>query len=221
MTDNFSWDIKVYLKNKGVKQKELAEKLGVSHSVISNVINGRDILGKQAAMRWSDALGIDPLWLMTQGAQGTPPGDSAPANVGTDVINIPIINLDVRGGILPNDIVDAPQYVTDTMPFSRSIASEGDVVVPVYGDSMVPRYPEGSRLLIRPLPMWREWLELGRPYILELGDWRRIIKVVRKGSTADTFTLESYNPRYDASEINKSFIQHVWQVVMCVSREAM
>ena len=162
---------------------------------------------------------------MTQGEQGTPPDETAlPVEVipsEDDIINIPILNLDVRGGLLPNAESDTEQYTIDTMPFSRKIATEGDVVVPVYGDSMTPRYPSGSHILIRPLPLWREWLELGQSYVLELSDWRRTIKIVRKGSTIDTYRLECYNTDYDTTEIPKSLIEHIWQVIMCVKREVM
>jgi hypothetical protein len=146
---------------------------------------------------------------------------SPPPPTTDDAIFIPVINLDVRGGLLPNAEADTNQYVMDTMPFSRSIACEGDVVVPVYGDSMSPRYPSGSHILIRPLPLWRDWLELGQSYVLELSDWRRTIKIVRKGSTADTYRLECYNVDYDTTEIPKSLIEHIWQVIMCVKREVM
>ena len=223
--EDFTMKMKIFFKKRGIKQNDLAKQLGVSHPVVSNVVNGRDRLGTQSAVRWGEILGIDPLWLMTQGEQGTAPDEvntsPPPTTLTDDAIFIPVINLDVRGGLLPNAEADTGQYIVDTMPFSRSIACEGDVVVPVYGDSMSPRYPSGSHILIRPLPLWRDWLELGQSYVLELSDWRRTIKIVRKGSTADTYRLECYNVDYDTTEIPKSLIEHIWQVIMCVKREVM
>ena len=192
---------------------------------VNNLISGREGFGAKNTPKFAVTLGIDPLWLMTQGEQGTAPDEAMtsppPPTTTDDAIFIPVINLDVRGGLLPNAEADTSQYVMDTMPFSRSIATEGDVVVPVYGDSMSPRYPSGSHILIRPLPLWRDWLELGQSYVLELSDWRRTIKIVRKGSTADTYRLECYNVDYDTTEIPKSLIEHIWQVIMCVKREVM
>ncbi|MBQ1723154.1 MAG: LexA family transcriptional regulator, partial [Muribaculaceae bacterium] len=66
-----------------------------------------------------------------------------------------------------------------------------------------------------------EWLELGQSYVLELSDYRRTIKIVRKGTTDDSYRLECYNVDYDATEIPKSLIEHVWQVLMCIKRENM
>lgn len=224
--EKFTEQLRFFLKSRNVKQKELAEMVGVSAVTISNLLNGRDNFGAKAAAAWATALGIDPMWLLTQGDQGTAPNavTTAPITAITthdDIIKVPVINLDVRGGLLPNAVTDIEQYTTETMPFSRSIACEGDVVVPVYGDSMTPRYPSGAKILIRPLPLWREWLELGQSYVLELSDYRRTIKIVRKGTTDDSYRLECYNVDYDATEIPKSLIEHVWQVLMCIKRENM
>lgn len=221
--EKFTQELKLFLKNRGIKQNDLAKDLGVSHPVISNVVNGRDRLGKQSALKWAELLGVDPIWLMTQGEQGTAPGDETPTIVDndTDIINIPVLNLDVRGGLAYNNAVDVEQYTTAMMPFSRSIAMAGDVVVPVFGDSMSPRYPSGSHILIRPLPLWREWLELGQSYVLELGDYRRTIKIVRKGSSSEYYRLECYNVDYDSTEIPKAMIEHVFQVLAVFKRETM
>ena len=223
--ENFREKMKIFLKTKKITQKNIADDLGITSAQVNNIVSGRERLGLKNAQRFSQYLGIDPLWLMTQGEQGNAPDEVQPvittAPQNDDIIMIPVINLDVRGGLLPNVESDTEQFTTDVMPFSRSIACEGDVVVPVYGDSMSPRYPSGSHILIRPLPMWREWLELGQSYVLELSDWRRTIKIVRKGATIDTYRLECYNVDYDTTEIPKSLIEHIWQVLMCVKREVM
>ena len=218
--------LKKYFSDQKMTQDDVAERLQVSRVRVNNLLNAKRPFGGNVALQWQEAFGLDALWLMTQGEQGVAPGEvTAPTTITTpqndDIIMIPVINLDVRGGLVFNNETDVAQYVTDTMPFSRSIACEGDVVVPVFGDSMSPRYPSGSHILIRPLPMWREWLELGQSYVLELSDWRRTIKIVRKGATNDTYRLECYNIDYDTTEIPKSLIEHIWQVLMCVKREVM
>lgn len=226
--NDFHEKLKFLFKKNHISPKEIAIKLGISGTMVSYYLNGQREFGGNVAMKWGQAFGIDPLWLMSKGEQGTDPTEKTSIvltayskQVDDEVINIPVLNLDVRGGLLPNVEADVEQYNIDTMPFSRKIATEGDVVVPVYGDSMSPRYPSGSHILIRPLPMWREWLELGQSYVLELSDWRRTIKIVRKGTSPDTYRLECYNVDYDTTEIPKSLIEHIWQVLMCVKREVM
>ena len=218
---NFTQKLKKILHDRMIRQNELAKLLNVAPPTISNIINGRDRLGKKQALEWGKVLDVDPLWLMTQGEQGIAPDEDAPPTPATtdDIINIPILSPDARGGFLPNDKADIEQYTIGKMPFNRQIAHTGDVVIPVYGDSMTPKYPAGSYILIRPIEAWREYIELGRSYVLELADWRRLIKIVRKGSDATHYSLDSYNVDYESNEIAKDFINNVWLVVASVTRE--
>lgn len=218
----FTQKLKKILHDRMIRQNELAKLLNVAPPTISNIINGRDRLGKKQAIEWGKVLAIDPLWLMTQGEQGAAPSDEltpTPKAPDPDIINIPILSLDARGGFLPNGEVDIEQYTIGTMPFNKQIAHTGDVVIPVYGDSMTPKYPAGSYILIRPIEAWREYIELGRSYVLELADWRRIIKIVRKGSDSTHYTLDSYNVDYESNEVAISFINNMWLVVASVNRE--
>lgn len=225
--ENFSQILKNFFGGQGLTQQDVANKLHVSRTIVTNYINGQKTFGRTASLNWSKTFGIDALWLMTKGEQGIPPVSTpaiiatAVAKIDEEIINVPVLNLDVRGGLAYNNEIDVEQYTIDRMPFSRHIATEGDVVVPVYGDSMSPRYPSGAHILIRPLPLWREWLELGQSYVLELADYRRTIKIVRKGSAPDTYRLECYNVDYDTTEIAQKLIQHVWQVLAVVKRETM
>ena len=211
------------MKSKKIKQKELADKVGVSAVTINNLLSGRDNFGAKAAAKWSEVLGLNPLWLLTQGEQGDMLiGDETvitPTSTEADIIHIPVLNLDTEGGFIPNKEADVVEYAIGTMPFNRSIARPGDIVVQVHGESMTPRYPSGSFILIRPIEAWREYIELGRTYVLEFLDWRRVIKIVRRGSDAAHWLLDSYNVDFESDEISKSFVSAVWLVVACVNRE--
>lgn len=219
--ENFNEKLKKWFAGQGIKQTDIAEKLNVSPTIVNNYLNGQRRFGKNVALKWSNAFGLNPLWLMSGGTQGEITGAlvNILPNPQEDIINIPILSLDARGGFLPNDKADIEQYTIGTMPFNRQIAHSGDVVIPVYGDSMTPKYPAGSFILIRPIEAWREYIELGRSYVLELADWRRIIKIVRKGSDATHYTLDSYNVDYESNEVAISFINNMWLVVASVTRE--
>ncbi len=164
---------------------------------------------------------INEMWLVTgDGQMMATDTKNQPPNEST--ILIPVVNLDTIGNPERyNDEVSVEEYQTGEYPFPREIAHEGDVVIPVYGDSMSPTYVSGSLVLIRPVPLWREYLEMGATYILELEDDRRIIKVVQKGEDADHYLLVSINPNYQPSEISKSIIRSVWRVIMSVRRESL
>ena len=137
-----------------------------------------------------------------------------------DTILIPVVNLDSRGGMAFNEEVQTDTYITGKLPFPTSIARQGDVVIPIYGDSMEPTYKSGSMVLIREVELWREYLELGCAYVIGLVDDRRVIKTVMAGSDADHFLLVSINPAYQPQEIAKDIIRSVWRVIVSVRREA-
>jgi len=219
--ENFNEKLKKWFAGQGIKQTDIAERLKVSPTIVNNYLNGARTFGKNVALKWSNAFGLNPLWLMSGGTQGEITGAlvNILPNPQEDIINIPILSLDARGGFLPNDKADIEQYTIGIMPFNKQIAHVGDVVIPVYGDSMTPKYPAGSYILIRPIEAWREYIELGRSYVLELADWRRIIKIVRKGHDATHYTLDSYNIDYESNEVAISFINNMWLVVASVNRE--
>lgn len=217
---DFNEKLKKWFAEQKIKQTDIAERLKVSPTIVNNYLNGQRRFGKNVAMKWSNEFGLNPLWLMSGGAQGEITGALVNITNSTDdVINVPILSPDARGGFLPNGEVDIEQYAIGMMPFNRQIAHHGDVVIPVYGDSMTPKYPAGSYILIRPIEAWREYIELGRSYVLELADWRRLIKIVRKGSDSTHYTLDSYNVDYESNEVAISFINNMWLVVASVNRE--
>lgn len=58
--DNFNKTLKNYLAGQGLSQSDVAEKLQLSRTIVSNYLNGQRNFGKIVANKWSDAFGIDP-----------------------------------------------------------------------------------------------------------------------------------------------------------------
>lgn len=217
--ENFSQILKKRVKSLGFTQNSLAAKLGITQPQVNNFLSGRERLGMRNAARVAAVLDVDQLWLMSQGEQGKAPMEDTPAN--DDVVVVPVYNFDARGGSLANEEVDVEQYRIGKQPFTRSQAREGDFVVPVSGDSMAPDYPNGSYVLLRPVEMWREWLEFGKAYVLELKDGRRTIKFVRAGDDEEHWWLISRNPKFDDTELPVSMVWRVYEVVLSVNKLAM
>lgn len=215
-------ELRKFLVQKGLTQEAIANRFGVSKQAVNQLLTGRKPFGKQNAQRWADEFGLSVAWLLT--GEGNMIASSEPIVVGQMVDNnnaiwLPVINLDTRGGLLPNSEADTIQYKTTLMPFSRNIARDGDFVMPVVGDSMTPKYPNGTFVLVRPLPTWREYIELGATYVLELLDGRRLIKDVRAGDDREHFRLYSVNPTFDPTEVAKNFIAHIFAVIVAVRRD--
>ena len=219
-----------YLRQIGLAhtQKDVAEKMQSTPPNVSSAMKGVEaVLTDSFLRRFNAAFGnvfsLD--WLMTGNGEMLADSKNLVTDMVTiqndDVIMIPVFNLDARGGFDANYYVDTPESVVDRMPFSRSIAMDGDCVIPVYGDSMSPKYPSGSFILIRCVELWREYIEYGAAYVLELVDERRLIKNIRKSAVQGCFLLESVNPLYEPSDIAKDMIQKVFRVLMCVRRESL
>lgn len=211
-------DVKKLRGIKGLTQQDLADKCGVSLRTVQNWEAGKKIPDSVILllqMLESKDESISYNMFKNNNVEIGGSDDSK------NVIMIPVLNLDARGGFLSNDEVSTPEYITKYEPFSREVAREGDIVIPIFGDSMAPKYPSGTMVLIRKIELWKEYIEYGASYVLELIDERRLIKNVQNGKSKDTLLLVSINEKYEPAEIAKNLIKNVFRVLMSVRREAM
>jgi phage repressor protein C with HTH and peptisase S24 domain len=107
------------------------------------------------------------------------------------------------------------------MPFGREYAQQGDFVVPVYGESMSPTYPSGSLVLARNYERWREYIDYGSTYIVELDDGTRLIKIVTKSESEGRITLHSINSTYTDNDVPITIIRRMYRVILTIRQEAM
>lgn len=213
-----------FMRLKGFSDTFVQGECGLSNGTLNKSRSeGRDLSRRATEAVLNKFQEINRVWLTTGVGEmlltSSPPTEPPPE--GGDTILIPVVNLDSRGGMAFNEEVQTDTYITGRLPFPTSIAHHGDVVIPIYGDSMEPTYKAGSMVLIREVELWREYLELGCAYVIGLVDDRRVIKTVMAGSDADHFLLVSINPAYQPQEIGKDIIRSVWRVIVSVRREAL
>lgn len=122
---------------------------------------------------------------------------------------VPLYNLDVRGGFLPNTEA-GKEHIAQYIAFPN--AREGDICVVVSGDSMSPTFPSGSFVLLRHVEDWAEFIEYGQIYVIELRDGRRLIKEVRKAQEPDKWLCKSHNATYDDVELPKKLVTRIFLV---------
>lgn len=206
-------ELKKILAERGLKNKDVAALVGCTPQMVSTMLTGRRKFGADTAKRWSEALGISPMMLMF--------GEDGVGEVTGDSIMIPLINLDAKGGDGSNDVVDTGQYIERYLPFDRTIARDGDFAMRIYNNSMAPDFPSGSVVVVRPIEMWREYLELGAPYIIDIKDGRRVCKVVCAGSDNEHWLLKSCNPEYQPSELPMSMVMHIGRVIASLKIETL
>lgn len=123
---------------------------------------------------------------------------------------LPLMNMDIAGGST-NQEVDTTEYIEKYIPFVD--ARDGDIACPVTNNSMTPVYPSGTIVQMRKVERWREYIEYGQVYVVDLVDGRRLIKQVRKSTSKDKFTLVSFNKEYDDNEVSVDMIYSMWLVI--------
>lgn len=210
-----------YMLHKGYSDTFVQSECGLSNGTLNKSrAEGRDLSRRATELVLKKLQDLNRVWLTTGVGEmeETPPPSPPPDS---DTILIPVVNLDSRGGTAYNEEVNTETYTTGFIPFNKTLAHQGDVVIPIYGDSMEPTYKAGSMVLIREVELWREYLELGATYIIGLVDDRRIIKTVMQGSDNGHLLLVSINPAYQPQEIDKNIISSVWRVIASVRREAL
>lgn len=92
-----------------------------------------------------------------------------------------------------------------------------DFAISVYGDSMAPEYPSGSRVLIKKINP-NVFIDWGKVYVLDTCNGV-IIKEVLKSEKEGCVVCHSINPdaKYSDFEISLSDIYGIYRVLMCLS----
>ena len=206
-----------FISSEKIAVSEFERRAGLSNGYVSKE---RRAVSNDKVSHISEAFpNLNMKWVNTGEGEMLKYASDSNSSSENEVILVPILNLDARGGFSSNEELGTECKI-GLMPFSRSIAKDGDFVIQIYGDSMSPKYESGSMVLVRRIEMWREYLEFGATYILELQDARRIIKNVHKGKDENSFKLVSINPTYEPSDIPKSMVSQVFRVLMSIQRES-
>lgn len=195
---------------------KFANAVGEKNNTTSNWINPERKIGLDVINKILQAIpNLDANWLLT--GEGSMYKDNSnvevehmEGDVPSNFKLLPLMNMDIAGGST-NQEVDTAEYVMKYIPFVD--ARDGDIACPVTNNSMSPVYPPGTIVQIRRVEMWREYIEYGQVYVVDLKDGRRLIKQVRKSDSKNMFTLVSFNKEYDENDVSVDMIYSVWLVI--------
>jgi len=129
-------------------------------------------------------------------------------------IGVPYYDVDFMAGFLPVD--NSSKAVPDsyiTHPFFKGC----DYVVRASGQSMAKLISHGDAIGLTKVNNWQEFFPFGEIYAIVTKDGFRMIKVITKGETEETFTLiskptESKKEEFPPQQIKKSFILSIFKV---------
>lgn len=92
-----------------------------------------------------------------------------------------------------------------------------DFAITVYGDSMAPEYPSGSRILIKKInpDIFIDW---GKVYVLDTPNGV-VVKEVHESKKADCISCYSINPdpKFSPFDVPLADIYGMYKVLMCLS----
>lgn len=133
---------------------------------------------------------------------------------------VPYYDVEFTAGF---DFVENNQDNKPSKYISHPDFAQSEFVVRNSGQSMAKVIKHGDSIGLIHLPMWTEFLALGEIYAIVLQDNRRLVKVITKGDSKDTYTLlskpmESKRDEFPPQQIKKSFIKHVFKVDACSSK---
>ena len=175
-------------------KRELAEKLGVSYSAITNAF-GND----EKSLTPSLIKKIEDLVNQT---------NSGKEGVIAKVHQVPLLPIEARGGSL-ND------YSEGVMPYQcemiQSPIKGAQFAIQVAGDSMSPDYPSGCHVFIKKVDesIFIEW---GKTYVLDTANGI-VIKQVHPTPDENVIECVSLNPKYAPFHVRKEHI-YGWYIVL-------
>ena len=219
--ENFHDTLKNHFKGLGMTQNDIADALGISVVMVNNLLNGKRNFGKQSALKWSEAFGLNPLWLITG------EGNMLQCNSDADIITpnvymAPLITRYAYAGVThgwgDNEYFDTlPKYpfVVDHDPHGQYYAIE------VRGDSMDDgtdrSIKEGSICLCRyisPDLYQDSTLHYNRWVFAIVTDDGILLKRIKEHDTErGTITITSNNPAYPDQCISMQHVKAIMNVV--------
>ena len=183
---------------------ELANFLGVKPQAISNSlernqINWNNIITKCEELSIDELLGRD----LPVAHPATEPD-----------AGIPLIPINAMAGAFTDSQVvlelECERYVVP-------VFKEAEFLITVKGSSMIPKYNSGDIVACKRMPL-DTFFQWNKVYVLDT-EQGPLIKRVKKGTTDETLTIFSDNPKYEPFELPRTKIYHIALVVGVIRLE--
>lgn len=204
----------------GINQSQIAERLGIKPTYLSDMINGRVAYNENFDNKLKEVFNIslynkyEQYSCTNKDEMQKDEKETQSAKDGTNYLLVPIVHIDSVGGMHSNNsITGEPQYIEGYVPFVN--AREGDRAIFQSGTSMISTIPPGSIMQIREVVNWKDFFGYGNIFVIELKDGRRITKEVRRydENPREYVWCVSHNPDVQDEELPKSMITSVWKVI--------
>lgn len=202
------------LKANRLSQQKASEVSGIATSTINCAISGRRPIKMDFLTKFANAFNININWLIT-GEGDMEANTAAPQQTQQEGTEIPLVPTSAMAGGLTGFSLDGVtqadcEYITSPI---KGI----DFAVPVYGESMSPEYPNGSRVLVQKINH-EAFIEWGKVYVLDTCNGI-VLKQVRKSEKDGWLSCYSINDNsiYAPFDVALKDVYGMYRVLMCLS----
>lgn len=208
--DDIITRIKSVIADSGLTSNAFALKVGMNSSNLSRKLNGKVPITSRDYRLICDSIGVNKDWLET----GT--GDKyigEPLNgkeTMQPMLGVPFYDVEFALGYdeMYNDTPNVPTKFISIPGYEKA-----DFWCRASGDSMKPLISNGDIIALKVIPDWTEFLPMNEIYAIMTKNDLRTVKVIRRGSDKEHFTLHAINDEYEDQEINKAAITKVFKVL--------
>lgn len=208
--DDIITRIKSVIADSGLTSNAFALKVGMNSSNLSRKLNGKVPITSRDYRLICDSIGVNKDWLET----GT--GDKyigEPLNgkeTMQPMLGVPFYDVEFALGYdeMYNDTLNVPTKFISIPGYEKA-----DFWCRASGDSMKPLISNGDIIALKVIPDWTEFLPMNEIYAIMTKNDLRTVKVIRRGSDNEHFTLHAINDEYEDQEINKAAITKVFKVL--------
>ena len=217
---NQKTDLRLFRKANGITQGALAEYLGVTKQFISQVESGKNALPEDKLMKIID----NPEWSMEKylqlvdtieeikRAHEKRDGKVVAGETADPLFRVRLIPYEARGGLIGDFVDGVHDYDCESVV---SPIKSVDFAMTVTGDSMMPEYNPGDRILIKRIDP-NIFIEWGRVYVLDT-DNGAVLKKLMKSEEPGYVQCVSLNPDVQPFEISMSAVRGWYRVLMVMS----
>ena len=210
------------IKELGLTPNAFAKEVGLGSSNLSRKLKGSTPFTAKDFVKICDSIGVNREWLETgEGEKRTYSlgfnKDSLNRSIdkaftqcayGEDAK--PFYDVDFVLGFseMYNDSPNVPTKYISVPGYEKT-----DFWCRTSGDSMKPLISNGDIIALKQILDWNEFLPMNEVYAIMTTNDLRTVKIIRKGSDEEHFTLHSYNEEYEDQEIQKEAITKVFKVL--------
>ena len=213
------FDLRLFRKANGITQQAVAEYLGVTKQFITQIETGKVALPTDKLKKILD----NPEWSLmeynrlVETLEDMKRGKeckvgSVEKETADPLFRVRLIPYEARGGLIGDFVDGVHDYDCESVV---SPIKSVDFAMTVTGDSMMPEYNPGDRILIKRIDpnLFIEW---GRVYVLDT-DNGAVLKKLMKADEPGYVQCVSLNPDVQPFEISMGAVRGWYRVLMVMS----